>query len=143
MSDEMVARDLLALENEYWQAVKDGDVDVAMRLTGDPCLVAGAQGVALLDRETFSRMMRAAQYQLHHFELKNPQVRVLGDDVAVLAYEVDERLTVDGKPVTLTAADASTWIRRDGRWVCALHTESVKGDPFGRDRKGSTNGAGS
>ena len=33
------------------------------------------------------------------------------------------------------AADASTWVRRNGRWVCALHTESLKGDPFGRDRR--------
>jgi len=47
---------------------------------------------------------------------------------------VHEELTVEGKPVTLDAADASTWVRRDGRWVCALHTESLRGDPFGRDR---------
>ena len=24
---------------------------------------------------------------------------------------------------------------KDGRWVCALHTESLKGDPYGRDRR--------
>jgi hypothetical protein len=54
--------------------------------------------------------------------------------VAVLVYNVHEELTVDGKPVTIDAADASTWVRRNGRWVCALHTESLKGDPFGRDR---------
>ena len=44
-------------------------------------------------------------------------------------------LTVDGKPLQLEAADASVWIKRDGHWRCAVHTESVKGDPFGRDRK--------
>jgi hypothetical protein len=54
--------------------------------------------------------------------------------VAVLAYNVHEELTVEGKPVTIDAADASTWVRRDGRWLCALHSESLKGDPFGRDR---------
>jgi hypothetical protein len=43
-------------------------------------------------------------------------------------------LTVDGKPVTLDAADASIWVQRDGRWVCALHTESIGGGPFGRDK---------
>jgi hypothetical protein len=48
---------------------------------------------------------------------------------------VREQLTVDGNPLTLEAADASTWVRRDGRWVCALHTESIAGDPFGRDRQ--------
>jgi hypothetical protein len=43
-------------------------------------------------------------------------------------------LTVDGKPVTLDAADASIWAQRDGRWVCALHAESIAVDPFGRDK---------
>jgi hypothetical protein len=58
-----------------------------------------------------------------------------GGKPAVLAYKVREALTVDGKPVTFEAADASTWVRRDGQWVCALHTESLAGDPFGRDRR--------
>lgn len=60
---------------------------------------------------------------------------MLGRDVAVLAYKVHEHLTVDGQPVSVDAADSSTWVRRDGRWVCALHSESIVGDPFGRDRR--------
>jgi hypothetical protein len=27
---------------------------------------------------------------------------------------------------------------RNGRWLCALHTQSIAGDPFGRDRQPST-----
>jgi hypothetical protein len=61
--------------------------------------------------------------------------RAVTDDVAVVAYKVREQMTVDGKPLTLEAADASTWVRRDGRWLCALHTESIAGDAFGRDRQ--------
>jgi hypothetical protein len=61
-------------------------------------------------------------------------VRLLGDDTAIVAYTVHEELTVDGKPVSIDAADTSTWVRRDGRWLCALHSESLAGDPFGRDR---------
>jgi hypothetical protein len=62
-------------------------------------------------------------------------VTLLRDEVAIIAYNVHEELTVEGRPVALDAADASTWVRRGGRWVCALHTESIAGDPFGRDRK--------
>ena len=76
-----------------------------------------------------------AGLSLNDFELKNPEVRSLGENVAVLAYKVREELTVDGKPVTVDALHSSTWIKRNGRWVCALHTESIAGDPFGRDRK--------
>jgi hypothetical protein len=78
----------------------------------------------------------AKQYTLESFELDDDvKVQQISDDVAVLAYKVHEELTVDGKPVTLDAADSSTLVRRDGRWLCALHTESILGDPFGRDRQ--------
>jgi hypothetical protein len=80
-------------------------------------------------------MMKSATWTLRRFEIKpGAQVRLLTDDVAIVAYQVHEELTVEGKPLTLHAADASMWVRRDGTWRCALHTESVAGDPFGRDR---------
>ena len=81
-------------------------------------------------------MLKSGAWKLRHFEIDpDVKLRMFGDDVAVLAYKVREELTVDGKPVKLDAADASTWVRRDGQWVCALHTESIAGDPFGRDRR--------
>ena len=131
-----VETELLDLEKRYWQALKDQDVDTAVRLTDEPCIVTGAQGVGAIDRKTLGAMIKAASYTLHHFELKEgAQVRLLGDDVAIVAYEVHEELTVEGKPVAFDAADSSTWVRRDGRWLCALHTEAITGDPFGRDRR--------
>jgi len=130
-----IQKELLELERQYWQAIQDRDADTAMRLTDDPCIVAGAQGVARMERSALAAMMKGARYTLRSFELKDDaQVRLVGDDVAILAYHVHEDLLVDGKPVVLDAADASTWVRRDGHWVCALHTESLAGDPFGRDR---------
>jgi ketosteroid isomerase-like protein len=135
MSEKATEKELLRLEREYWQAVKDRDVDTAMRLTDDPCIVAGASGVGRIDQKSFARIMSAATYTLHDFDVREPEVRMIGDDVAILAYKVHEKLTVDGKPIDLDAADASMWVRRNGRWVCALHTESVLGDPYGRDRK--------
>jgi hypothetical protein len=44
-------------------------------------------------------------------------------------------MDVEGKPLTLKAADTTTWVCKHGKWLAALHTESVLGDPFGRDRK--------
>jgi hypothetical protein len=63
---------------------------------------------------------------------------MLGKDVAVVAYQVHEELTVEGKPVTLDAADSSTWVRRGGHWLCVVHTEAPVGDPYGRDRRLAT-----
>jgi uncharacterized protein (TIGR02246 family) len=136
MATTTIEAELLDLEKRYWQALKDQDVDAVLRLTDDPCILTGAQGVGLIDRKTLAAMMQAANYTLNDFELKEgAQVRLLRDDVAIVAYQVHEELTVDGEPVTLDAADASTWVRRNGSWLCALHTESITGDPFGRDRQ--------
>jgi uncharacterized protein (TIGR02246 family) len=126
---------LIGLEKKYWQAIIDKDFEAALELTDDPCIVAGAQGVASIGRKEFEGMMKSEQWTLNKFELDDIQVRMLGDDTAVVAYKVKEQLTVEGKPLTLEAADASTWVRKNGHWVCALHTEALAGDPFGRDRK--------
>jgi hypothetical protein len=112
----------------------DNDVETAVRLTDDPCIVTGAQGVGRIDREQLVQMMQEAPYTLREFDVHDVQVRCLGDDVAIVAYKVHEELTVDGEPVTIDAADSSTWVRRNGRWKCAMHTEALTGDPFGRDR---------
>jgi hypothetical protein len=117
--------------------MKDKDVDTAVSLTDDPCIVTGAQGVASVGRETFADLMRKAKWTLHRFDFDDAQVRLLSDDIAIVAYTVREELTVDGQALTLEAADSSTWVRRDGRCVCALHSEAPAGDPFGRDRQGA------
>jgi uncharacterized protein (TIGR02246 family) len=135
MANPNVENELVQLERKYWEAIRDQDVEAALRLTDDPCIVAGASGVASIGPDAYRKMMKSGTWKLDEFELKDTNVRLLGDDVAIVAYKVKENLIVDGKPLTLEAADASTWVKRNGEWRCALHTESLAGDPFGRDRK--------
>ena len=134
MATTTIETELLTLERRYWQALKEGDVDTALALTDDPCIVVGAQGVGRVDHQTYRSMMRESPWEIRDFSIgDDAQVRVLGD-TAILAYTVHEELTLDGRPLTIDAADTSTWVRRHGKWVCTLHTESLLGDPFGRDR---------
>jgi hypothetical protein len=135
MPSATVEQELLELEKKYWQALKDGDVDTVLQLTDEPCLLTGAQGVLSIDHKTMVGLMKEAPYTMQTFRMTDPQVRMLGDTAAIVAYKVHEELTVEGKKVTIDAADSSTWVRRNGNWVCALHTESIAGDPFGRDRR--------
>lgn len=131
--------ELMQLERAYWQAIVDHDVEKALSLTDFPCVVVGSQGAATVDREQFQKMMQGTSDRLERFELKDDaEIRMISDDVAALAYGVHEEFTVDGKPVSMDASDASVWIRRNGRWACAVHTETLRGDPFGRDRQAST-----
>ena len=132
-----IEAELLDLERQFWTSMKDKDPEVATRLTDFPCILAGAQGVSKIpDVQTFSAMLNSPGWSIRDFQLGDDvQVRMVSDDVAIIAYRVRETLTVEEKPVSLEAADASVWVKRDGKWLCALHTESIAGDPFGRDRQ--------
>ena len=131
--------DLLKLEKQFWQAMVDKDSEAALKLTNDPCIVAGSQGVSRISKEKFGELMNTGDWTLHKFELRDVEVEQLTDDVAIIGYKVREELTVGGEQVVVEAADASTWVRENGNWVCALHTEAVSGDPYGRDRKKGRN----
>jgi hypothetical protein len=131
-----VENEIVELERRYWQALRDGDDVTPTKLSDDPCIVAGAQGIASLDRYAVANMMKQASWKLERFEIDpDVKVRSLNDDVVVLAYKVREEIAVDSRLLKLEASDTSTWVRRDGRWVCVMHTEALAGDPFGRDRR--------
>jgi len=136
MSDDMksIKGTLKALEERYWDAIQAKDSSAAMQLSDEQCVVVGAQGVGDLDRDRLGEMLKQASYELTDYEFDDAtfKVRLITDDVAIVAYQVREDLIVDGKPLSLAASDSSVWVRRGEQWVCALHTESIKGDPFGR-----------
>jgi ketosteroid isomerase-like protein len=126
---------LIELEKKYWDAMIAKDVDTAVRMSDDPCFVTGASGVGSIDSAKYRQLMTEGTWKLHEYTMDKIQARMISPDVAVVVYTVTEKLTVDGKPLTLTANDSSTWVRKNGEWKCALHTEAVAGDPFGRDKK--------
>jgi hypothetical protein len=135
MATKTITKELLDLELRFWQAMKEKDADAAVELLDETGIVTGAQGATRLDRRTFVSMLKDQSWTIDDFQIADgADVLQLTDDVAVVAYKIREDLTVEGKPVSFEAADASTWVRRDGQWLCALHTESMIGDPFGRDR---------
>lgn len=113
------------------------DVDTAVRMSDDPCYIAGAQGVSQISNEQYRKLMTDGKWELHSYDMDRTLARLISPEVAIIAYTVTEKLTVDGKPLTLTANDSSTWVRRNGEWKCSLHTEAVAGDPFGRDKQPS------
>jgi ketosteroid isomerase-like protein len=128
--------EILDLERRYWEAMRARDVRTAVSLTDFPCLIAGASGAQSVGQPSYEKMMSGASWRLREVEIEDgAAVRQLTDDVAVIVYRVREEMTVDGKPVTLRAADSSVWVRREGAWRCAAHTEAVAGDAFGRTQE--------
>jgi hypothetical protein len=142
MSDQKtVERELLELEEQFWNAMKTRDSATAVALSDDACIVVGAQGVGEVDRATLAHMLESANYEIEAFAIEDVHVRRVTEDVATVAYKVREDLVVDGEKLKLEAFDASVWLRRAGAWVCVLHTESPAGDPFGRQVQPRTGAA--
>jgi len=131
-TEDALRDELVALETRYWNAIREKDATTAVALSNDPCIVVGAQGVSEIGAKALAKMLDGATYQLKSFAIEDVHLRRLSDDVAALAYKAKETLVVDGEKVALEAFDSSIWQRRDGRWVCVVHTESPAGDPFGR-----------
>lgn len=129
-------QELLEHERRFWNAMRDKDGEAASEMTHERCIVVGAQGVSAIDPNTMARLTRQGDWELERFTFdeSTAQVEFLNEDIALVAYKVKERLNVEGKPVSLEANDSSVWIRRNGEWLCAMHTESLAGDPFGRDK---------
>jgi len=132
---DTIEAEVVELERQYWQALRDGDEETPPRLSDDPCIVSGAQGISSLDEHAVANMMKQLGWKLRSFEIDpNMIVRVIGENIALLAYKVHQELAVDSRLLKFDALDTSTWVRRNGRWRCVLHTEAIAGDPFGRDR---------
>ena len=136
MATTAKTQELLEHERRFWNAMRNKDGEAASEMTNERCIVVGAQGVSAIDPTTMARLTKEGDWELERFTFDDStaQVQFLNEDVALVAYKVKEKLTVDGKPVNLEANDSSVWIRKDGEWLCAMHTESLSGDPFGRDK---------
>ena len=137
MTTQLQKQQVLEVEKRFWDAMKKKDAQTASRMTDDGCIVVGAQGASTIDSKTMGKLTSEGAWELKRFAIdeKKAEVRFVGDDVAIVAYKVNEQVVVDGKTLPIEANDASVWVRRGGDWLCALHTESLAGDPFGRDRK--------
>ena len=135
-------QELVDVERRFWNAMKEKDADTASELTDEQCVIVGAQGVSAIDAKTMGALTSEGKWELeqYSFDEQKRQIRFLTDDIAIVAYPVRERVIVDGHTLPIVANDSSVWVRRDGQWRCALHTESLAGDPFGRDKMVSASG---
>ena len=118
--------DFLALEKQYWEAIRDRDATAAALLSDERCIVIGPLGIGEIDQNALAGLVANAPYELKKFRFGDAvHVRRLAEDVALIAYKMSEDRVVDGKATTLEAFDLSIWVRRDGHWVCAAHTETL------------------
>ena len=123
---QATGNDLIALEKKFWQSMVDQDTDTALSMLDEPSLMVSSHGAMQFDHAAYRRMAEQGTMVIKSFELSDMNVLFPSDDTAVLTYRVKQAMAQRGKTDEMKQemADSSVWIRKDGRWRCAMHTET-------------------
>jgi hypothetical protein len=119
-------QDLIGLENKFWQAMVDEDTDTALGLLDEPALMVSSHGAMQFDHAGYRQMAEQGPMVLKSFKLTDMNVVFPRDDMAVLTYRVKQATAQRGKTgeIKQEMADSSVWTRKDGQWLCVMHTET-------------------
>lgn len=119
-------RMLIDLENSFWQSMVDEDTEMAVSMLSEPALMVSAHGAMKFDHAGYRQMATHGSRVLKSFELSNVDVLFPTQDLAVLTYRARQSMAPRGGDTLTTEemADSSTWVRKDGRWQCVMHTET-------------------
>jgi hypothetical protein len=116
--------EIIALERSYWDAMKAKDGRRTAQLSGKTSLVTGARGVMTIPKAKMGKMTEEGNWSLDSYALDDIEVSIPAADVAIIAYTVRQKVTMNGKSQDLRAADSSTWIRGADGWECHAHSET-------------------
>jgi ketosteroid isomerase-like protein len=115
------------LERRFWQSLVDNDAATATGLLTEPALMVSAHGAMKFDHAGYRRMAEKGPRVLTGFELSDLEVVFPNETTAIATYHVKQRVAPrdakDGVDVQ-EMTDTSTWVKQDGSWKCAMHTET-------------------
>lgn len=119
------AAEIERLERAFWQSLVDGEPKVASAMLTGTALMVGPHGPMAFDPPTYEKMAadpdsRVLDYRFSDFGVLFPR-----EDVAIATYKAWQKFTRKGEAIEQDVVDSSTWVRLDGGWKCAAHTESM------------------
>ena len=130
---------LIALEKKFWQSLVDEDTDTALSMLNEPSLMVSSHGAMQFDHAQYREMAEKGDMVVKSFKLSDMQVMHPSDDTAVLTYRVKQAIAQRGgsQEIEQEMADSSVWMRKDGEWLCVMHTETELGDKSSSAKKSS------
>ena len=112
------------LEREFWRSLVDRDVDTATRLLAPEALMVSSHGTMRFDPDEYAKMLQDPGHGLLDYRLSDMDVLFPTDDIAIATYRAQQTMQMDGQRMQQDVVDSSTWVRANGGWKCAAHTES-------------------
>ena len=131
---QAAAKEVIALENRFWQSMVDGDTDTALTLLDEPALMVSSHGSMQFDHAGYRKMAEHGDQVIKSFKLSDVKAVFPTDDTAVLTYRVTQAVAPrdeSGASTEQDMMDSSVWTRKDGAWRCVMHTET----PFGESAR--------
>lgn len=123
---EDAARTLKELEHKFWQSMVDNDTDAALVLLEDPALMVSTHGSMMFDHEGYRRMAEQGSMVVTAFDISDMDIVFPSEATAILSYNVTQVVKPRGKNEDFVQQmhDTSTWVRKNNRWKCVMHTET-------------------
>jgi hypothetical protein len=114
---------LLKLETESWQFLKEKNVAAAKDYLADDALLIFGDGTRFTKAEYLKVI---PDFRLDSVTIAaGAELKVWTADVATLLYRVLYASAMkDAKATTMKAVAASTYVRRNGKWLSALYQET-------------------
>ena len=126
------AKTIIDLERKFWQSMVDNEPDIALGMLAEPSLMVSSHGAMSFDHQKYRQMAEQGKMVLRSYELSDMQVVFPNATTAIATYRVKQTVAQRGKETGRDVQemnDTSTWIKADGAWKCAIHTETpAKGE---------------
>jgi ketosteroid isomerase-like protein len=115
--------DLLELEEQMWQANREGDADFYERNLRDDALIVSKYGV--IDKKTGIPVIRANHNPYTKTILSNQKVISLTDSSALVTYKCDITAQTEGGEVEFSVLATSVYVREGNQWLITLHQQTA------------------
>jgi ketosteroid isomerase-like protein len=106
--------DVLAAEDQRYQAMLDADLEALDRLCADEVSYAHSSGARDTKEQYFAKV-RSGYYDYHRIDHPVERVEVLGD-TAIVVGRMTADLSVEGTRKTIDNLSLAVWTRAGGEW---------------------------
>lgn len=120
-SSDALQDELLKVSNAVWTAVEQQNMAAMQALTTPDFVFIGTAGI--FAGPELGKVLQNCK--LSSFRLTSPQLRVLSSNSAVLVYRADEDFACNGKPLEPVLLVSDTFIRKKGKWLNIVHSETA------------------
>lgn len=117
-SNTQIEGDVIAREKELVAAERKHDVEVFRKLLRDDLVYVVFNGWVFTKSDLISKM---SYIDVSDYDPENFKVRVPSHDIALLTYDLKEKVTVAGRHVPQKQYVSSLGVRHQGTWQLLFH----------------------